>query len=118
MSCGHCYKCLEGRGCIRAVSFSANCTPNRRPSAAYNNWRDKRMEDDNAAYRRLRSQGLRPAGIDNCAQMEAKARTRYEIEAGVCMPDTIPTKALKSKINQGQEISKANNVPTTIAMED
>lgn len=116
--CGKCWKCKEGRGCIRSVTISASATPSRRPVAAHNNWRDKRMEQDNAAYRRLRNQGLRPAGIDNCAQMEAKARTRYEIEAGVCMPETIPTKELKSRINQGQEISLANNVKTTIAMED
>jgi len=113
------------RGCcatyaehVRSISISSAATPNRRPEAARLTQKDKAWDADHAAYRRLRKQGIQPAGLDNCAQMERGARTRYEIEAGVCMPNTIPTKVLRSKIEQGIDISAANNYAPGVKSED
>ena len=109
------------RGCcesfaehVRSINLSSSALPNRRREAARLSFKDRRMEEDHAAYRRLRAQGIQPAGLDNCAQMEKGARTRYEIEAGVCLPNTVPTKKLKALVNQGVEISAANNVTAPV----
>ena len=117
MTC-NCWKCKEGRPCIRTVTIAAAATPSRRPQAVKYSTRDKQWEKDHAAYRRLRKQGIQPGGLDNCAQMETMARTRYEIEAGVCMPANVPTKNLKARINAGHDISLANNVKPTVKAED
>jgi hypothetical protein len=37
---------------------------------------------DMPAYKRLRQQGLQPRDIDGCAELEARAETVREIEAG------------------------------------
>ena len=45
--------------------------------------RDK--ERDMAAYKRLRSEGIQPKGIDGAAKMEREALTTHEIKAGTLL---------------------------------
>jgi hypothetical protein len=43
---------------------------------------EKRWDKDMPAYKNLRKNGLQPRGIDGCAELEAKAVDRIEVEMG------------------------------------
>lgn len=44
--------------------------------------RDKALDKDMAAYKRLRKNGLQPPTIDGCADLESKATSQEEINYG------------------------------------
>lgn len=44
--------------------------------------RDKKFDKDNAAYKRLRAEGLQPKGVDNSAMAEKLADHKSEIQLG------------------------------------
>lgn len=54
--------------------------------------RERRLDADLDAYRRLRHQGLQPPANDGCARLEAEAVSKVEIEMGVVRTDLEPTK--------------------------
>ena len=101
--CGHCFKCREGRGCIRAVSFAPSAMPSRNGGAdvARINRTDKRWEKDMPAYRRLRHDGLQPPRIDDCAALESRAKDQFEIEMGKLVPDPV-----RDRVKEGLAITK------------
>ena len=45
----------------------------------------EKKERDMAAYKRLRSEGIQPKGIDGAAKMEREASTTHEIKAGTLL---------------------------------
>lgn len=53
--------------------------------------REKRLDADLDAYRRLRWEGLQPPTNDGCARLEAEAVSRVEIEQGVVRSDMEPS---------------------------
>jgi len=73
-------------GCkIAHVSVPASVTPTRRDGARHAKWvneTENRWHKDMPAYKRLVQDGLQPPRIDGCAELEAKASTRAEIELG------------------------------------
>ena len=99
--CGRCFKCREGRGCIRSVTFGAVPGGTRKQTVVKINQTDKQWEKDMPAYKRLRHNGLQPKRIDDCAELESKATDQYEVELGTIVP-----KAYKSRIEEGLAISK------------
>lgn len=101
MGCGRCFKCREGRGCIRDVSFSAAATPTRRATAVAGVAKDRRWDADMPAYKRLRKNGVQPRQIDGSAALETRASDQFEVELGTIVP-----KEAKSRVQEGLAISR------------
>jgi hypothetical protein len=101
MSCGHCFKCREGTGCIRAVSFAPTAMPNRHPQAVEGVAKDKQWDKDMPAYQRIRRNGVQPRRIDDAAQLETRANDQFEIEMATIVP-----KNMKSRVQEGLNICK------------
>jgi hypothetical protein len=73
-------------GCkVSGLSIAASATPTRRGGAraATINQKDKILEKDLDAYKRLRSEGLQPKAIDGSAQVEQKAEYKWQVETGL-----------------------------------
>lgn len=67
--------------------ISATATPNRAGQAMADALeRDRVMGKDMEAYKRIRKEGLQPPRIDGCAELEARANYRTEIEMGRRLP--------------------------------
>jgi hypothetical protein len=65
-------------GCkVTSVQVAATSTPARAQRES-----DRRFAKDGPAYKRLRAEGLQPPRIDGCAQLEAGAEHRAQIEHG------------------------------------
>lgn len=99
--CGACWKCREGTGCIRSVSFAPTAMPNRYPTAVSTVAMDARWDKDMPAYRRLRDNGIQPKRIDDCAELETRATDQFEIEMAKIVP-----KAHKRAVQEGLAITK------------
>lgn len=69
---------------IRTISVAPSATPSRRGGAHARSINDteKRWVRDHAAYRRLVAEGIQPKRLDGAADLEARADSRTEIEAG------------------------------------
>lgn len=85
-ACGRCFKCREGRGCIRSVGFAPTAMPNRFPEATRIVNTDKHWAADMEAYRRLRHNGIQPKRIDDSAELETRATDQFEVEMAKIVP--------------------------------
>lgn len=101
MSCGRCFKCREGRGCIRSVGFAPTSMPTRNPEAVRLVATDKAWDKDMGAYRRLRDNGIQPKRIDDCAELETRATDQFEVEMAKIVP-----KAHKRAVQEGLAITR------------
>ena len=101
MGCGRCFKCREGTGCIRSISFAPTAMPNRYPNAVATVAKDKQWDADMPAYRRLRHNGVQPPRIDDCAALEAHAEDQFEVEMGKLVPEKI-----RPQVKEGMAIVK------------
>jgi len=75
-------------GCkVSGLSIAASATPSRRGGsrAATINQKDKKLEKDLDAYKRLRSEGLQPKAIDGSAEAEKRAEHAWQVETGLGM---------------------------------
>lgn len=99
--CGKCFKCRDGRGCIRGVGFAPTAMPNRFPEATRIVDTDKRWDRDMGAYRRMRDNGIQPKRIDDCAELETRATDQFEVEMAKIVP-----KAQKRVVQEALAISK------------
>lgn len=73
-------------GCkIAGLSVAASATPTRRGGAraATINHKDKVLEKDLDAYRRLRNEGMQPKAIDGSAEVEKRANYKWQVETGL-----------------------------------
>ena len=100
--CGRCFKCREGTGCIRAVSFSATAMPNRFPEVDSTVQMESRWDKDMKAYKNLRHNGLQPPRIDDCAQLETRANDQVEVEIAKIVP-----KRVMPQVKEGMALSRA-----------
>lgn len=76
-------------GCrIAGLAIAASATPTRRGGAraATINQKDKMLEKDLDAYKRLRQEGLQPQAIDGSAAAESRAEHSWQIETGLGIP--------------------------------
>jgi hypothetical protein len=76
----NCFACK-----ISTVSVPSSVTPTRRAGAQHAKWvndTENRWHKDMPAYNRLVEDGLQPPRIDGCAELEAKATSKQQIEAG------------------------------------
>jgi hypothetical protein len=80
---------LDVEGCfgckIAGLSVAASATPTRRDGrrAATINHKDKVLEKDLDAYKRLRQEGLQPKAIDGSAEVEKRAEHKWQVETGL-----------------------------------
>lgn len=49
---------------------------------------ERRLDKDRPAYKRLKDEGLQPARLMGAADLEKRAQSRFEIEAGRILPDS------------------------------
>jgi hypothetical protein len=83
---------LDVEGCfgckVSAVGFSAELMPTRTGSSrsAVIAQKDRVLDKDLAAYKRLRDDGLQPKNIDGSATVEARANEKWQVETGI-LPD-------------------------------
>ncbi len=73
-------------GCkVASVTFPASVTPTRSAGASHAKWvndTEAQWHKDMPAYKRLVQDGLQPPKIDGCAELEQRATSRTQIEAG------------------------------------
>lgn len=76
------------RGCCetqaahyRAVRLDPSGT---QPQTAF----EKQLDKDRPAYKRLKDEGLQPARMKGAADLERRAQSKFEIEAGRILPDS------------------------------
>lgn len=82
------------RGCcssfaehVRSVAFAPSTMPNRHPNAVEKNRMEARWERDMPAFKRLCESGVEPTTTEGCADMEARAETRVEVEQNQVIED-------------------------------
>jgi len=82
---------LDVEGCfgckVAGLSIAASATPSRKGGAraAVINSKDKQLEKDLDAYKRLRQEGLQPQAIDGSAKAEQRAEHKWQVETGLGM---------------------------------
>lgn len=80
---------LDVEGCfgckVAGLSIAASATPSRKGGAraAEINQKDKVLEKDLDAYKRLRQEGLQPQAIDGSAEVEKRANYAWQVETGL-----------------------------------
>lgn len=80
---------LDVEGCfgckVAGLSVAASATPTRRGGAraATINQKDRVLEKDLYAYKRLRQEGLQPKAIDGSAEVEKRAEYKWQVETGL-----------------------------------
>lgn len=83
---------LDVEGCfgcrVAGLAIAASAMPTRRGGAraATINQKDKALEKDLDAYKRLRQEGLQPQAIDGSAAAESRAEHRWQVETGLGIP--------------------------------
>ena len=83
---------LDVEGCfgcrIAFVGVSATAMPTRggKSRVGVIAQKDKVLEKDLDAYKRLRSEGLQPHNIDGSAKIEQVADTKFQVETGIINP--------------------------------
>lgn len=86
----HPYLDVEGCfGCkVSAVGFSAELMPTRSGSSRSASviQKERVLDKDLDAYKRLRQDGIQPKTIDGAANVEARATEKWQAESGI-LPD-------------------------------
>ena len=87
---------------VLSVNIAAAATPTRRPEPLRVDRRDKQLDADLTAYKRLRNGGLQPTRIDGSADLERQEPScQFEIDTGALIP-----KEHMSRVQEGLAISK------------
>lgn len=112
--CGRCWKCKEGRGCIRGVKFGRTNLPSARNQAVTKIVKtDAQWDKDMPAYKRLRHNGIQPKRIDDSAELETRADEQYEVEMAQLVP-----KHARARVEEGlaivQQMEQADNKPKVV----
>lgn len=86
----HPYLDVEGCfGCkVSAVGFSAELMPTRSGSSRSASviQKERVLDKDLDAYKRLRQDGIQPKTIDGAANVESRAQEKWQAESGI-LPD-------------------------------
>jgi hypothetical protein len=69
------------------------------PGAAGGVAKDKRWDQDMAAYSRLRRDGVQPKGIDGSADIEKRATDTFEVDMGMAAQSKKGLNAARSIVN-------------------
>ena len=71
-------------GCkVAGVRMGTNSTTTRGKRVAEINQTERNWNKDMPAYKRLRADGLQPKRIDGAAEVEKKAKEKWQVETGI-----------------------------------
>lgn len=78
---------LDVEGCfgckVAGVRIGTNSTTTRGKRVAEINQTERNWNKDMPAYKRLRADGLQPKKIDGAAEVEKKAKEKWQVETGI-----------------------------------
>lgn len=78
---------LDVEGCfgckVAGVRMGTNTTTTRGQRVAEINQTERQWQKDMPAYKRLRRDGLQPHKIDGAAEVEKKAKEKWQVETGI-----------------------------------
>lgn len=63
--------------------MGTNSTTTRGKEVEQTNKVERNWQKDMPAYKRLRKEGLQPKRIDGAAEVEAKAKYKWQVETGI-----------------------------------
>lgn len=92
--------CWCGQRLVRVYvmpNIAASALPSKGAAVSSISAREKRVDKDRDAYKRLRNEGMQPKSIDGAHHLENGANTKTEVEMGKLMP--------LSKVREGAERS-------------
>ena len=78
---------LDVEGCfgckVAGVRMATNSTTTRGKRVSEVNQTERNWNKDMPAYKRLRADGLQPRKIDGAAEVEKKAKEKWQVETGI-----------------------------------
>lgn len=78
---------LDVEGCfgckVANIRVGSNSTTTRGQRVAEVNQTERNWNKDMPAYKRLRADGLQPRKIDGAAEVEKKAKEKWQVETGI-----------------------------------
>jgi len=78
---------LDVEGCfgckVANVQVGSNSTTSRGQRVSEVNQTERNWNKDMPAYKRLRANGLQPRKIDGAAEVEKKAKEKWQVETGI-----------------------------------
>lgn len=78
---------LDVEGCfgckVANVRVGSNSTTTRGARVEAVNQTERNWQKDMPAYKRLRKEGLQPRKIDGAAEVEKKAKEKWQVETGI-----------------------------------
>lgn len=87
MACGKPCNCASYREHLLSVGFAASAMPSRHATVADTTVREKKLDKDLDAYKRLRADGLQPKSIYGTDRLEKHADHALEVESGRLLAD-------------------------------
>ena len=82
--------------------------PTRKGGVVAQQANEDRLARDLPAYKRLRAEGLQPAGTKGAAELEKRANSKWEIETGKLHHDEKFTKRIDQAQAEAKEVMAAN----------
>lgn len=71
-------------GCrVAGIRMGTNSTTSRGARVAEVNQTERNWNKDMPAYKRLREEGLQPKRIDGAAEVEKRAKEKWQVETGI-----------------------------------
>lgn len=78
---------LDVEGCfgcrVAGIRMGTNSTTTRGARVAQVNQTERNWTKDMPAYKRLRDEGLQPKRIDGAAEVEKRAKEKWQVETGI-----------------------------------
>lgn len=87
MPCGKACNCPTYRDHLLTVGVAASAMPSRKGTVAATEAKERTLDGDLDAYKRLRKNGLQPKGIDGARRLEQGAEHAVEVESGRLLSD-------------------------------
>ncbi len=86
--CGKSCHCISYREHLLSVAISSTAMPSRNGVAAQVQ-RERTLDRDLSAYKRLADDGVQPKGITGAADIEARCASKFEAESGMVLPPSV-----------------------------
>ena len=78
---------LDVEGCfgcrVAGIRMGTNSTTTRGTRVAQVNQTERNWNKDMPAYKRLRDEGLQPKRVDGAAEVEKRAKEKWQVETGI-----------------------------------
>lgn len=87
MDCGKPCHCESYRSHLLSVGFAASALPSRKGTVSTVEAKERTLDGDLDAYKRLRQDGLQPKSVDGSRRLEQRAEHAIEVESGLLLSD-------------------------------